>query len=257
MSSGQNQGEKKGRCLQVTFNIQIGTHQHIENHQNSRGNGYYGADKRNCSNPNSDSFANEKSRNGGPPSTEGEADLAVSEIVSTRREPMVQSTLPLEDEDRRSRGISYLYGSGRPAASRTFGRSTISRPSSGNTYYTDERSRSLDNGKSTLCSRFRRLFGSRKENRLEEIREPDPQPRKMVGMIPRRQQQTYVFEAPPAPPGAPQAKEQVEKVQEDETKSKGKTFHENCTCKKEKPYHEICTRPSVRPILTSLINKLS
>jgi hypothetical protein len=259
MSPGQNQGEKKGRGLQVIFNIQVGAHQHItspiENHQ-MRGNGNYGADKRICSNPNSGSFAREKREYRGLPSTKGDNDLTISELVAGRREHVVPSTMPLEDEDRQSGGNHLAQWSGRPV-SRMFRRSMFSRHSSGNTYYTDERSHSLHNGESTLCSRFRSLFGSWKENHLEGIHEPYSQPRENVEMIPERRRQTYVFEAPPAPTGAPQAKKQVEMVQEDEAKSKGKTCHENCTCKKGKTYHEVCTCPSVSPILTSLIKQIS
>jgi hypothetical protein len=249
MSSGENQGEKKGRGLQVTFNIQVGSHHHImsptENHQNVRGNGHYGVDKRICSTPNSGSLPREKRRSGGLPSTKGDNDLRLYDVISGRREDVVPSTLPLEDEDRRPRDIDYSARRNGIPAPRISSRSTVSRSSSGYSYYIDERSQSLDNGKSTLCSRLRSLFGSWKDNHMEEIHEPDPQPREKVEMIPERRRKTYGFEIPPAPTSALQVKSQVEKVQEDGGQREGNTFHEVCTC------------PHVGPILVSLIKQMS
>jgi hypothetical protein len=219
----------------VTFNIQIGAHQHTENHQNSRGNGHYGADKRICPTPNLGSPTREKRPNRGVPSIEVDNDLTISEVVGGRRHHVVQSTIPLEDEDRQPRNIDYSARSSEIGAPRMFRRPVFSRHSSGNSYYSDERSRSLDNDKPSLCSRFRSLFGSWKGNHREEINEPDPQPREKVGMIPQRRRQSYVFEGPAAPTEAPQPRNQVEKVQEDEAK-KGKLLHQICTC------------PSVSPI---------
>lgn len=245
MSSGQDQGEKKGRGLQVTFNIQVGAHQHImsptENHQNVRGNGHYGADKRTGRNPNSGSFTRENRRNRGLPSTKGDNDLSISDVVSGRRKRVVPSTLPLEDEDRQPRDIDYSARSSEIPAPRTFHRSTVPRSSSGYSYDTDERSHSLDNGKSSFRSGLRSLFGAWKENHMEEIHESDSQPREKVEMIPERRRKTYVFDVPPVPTGAPQAETQIRKAQEDKARRKGKTSPEVCTC------------PSVSPILISSI----
>jgi hypothetical protein len=158
---------------------------------------------------------------------------------------VVPSTLPLEDEDRQPRDIDYLARRSGIPAPRMSSRPTVSRGSSGYSYYTDERPHSLDSGKSTLCSRLSSLFGSWKENHLEEIHDPDSQPRETVEMIPERRRQTFVYDVPLVPTGTRQAKKQIEKVQEDKTKRKGKKYPEVCTC------------PSVRPILISSIKQMS